>query len=67
MRGRRFDRCEGMTDVVMGKDAPMLELASPDVAERVVVTEPELSVVVASVNGWDVLEPTLRARRAGRA
>ena len=39
----------------------MLDLASPAVARRADVAEPELSVVVASVNGWDVLEPTLRA------
>ena len=47
--------------MVTGKDAPMLDLASPAVAERVDGAEPELSVVVASVNGWEVLEPTLRA------
>jgi hypothetical protein len=39
----------------------MLELASPTDAGRVDGAEPALSVVVASVNGWEVLEPTLRA------
>jgi hypothetical protein len=37
----------------------MLDLASPAVDDF--PETPELSVVVASVNGWDVLEPTLRA------
>jgi hypothetical protein len=36
-----------------------LDLASPAPADP--IASPELSVVVASVNGWDVLEPTLRA------
>jgi hypothetical protein len=39
----------------------MLDLAAPAVARRADVPELELSVVVASVNGWDLLEPTLRA------
>lgn len=37
----------------------MLDLASPAVVDP--FATPELSVVVASVNGWDVLEPTLQA------
>jgi hypothetical protein len=36
--------------MVNGKDAPMLDLPAP-----------ELSVVVASVSGWEMLEPTLEA------
>src|SRR6516165_4924742 len=39
----------------------MPDRASSAMAERVDAGEPELSVVVASVNGWDMLEPTLRA------
>ena len=60
MPGRLLD-LGGIIGVVMGKDAPMLDHASPAVAERVEVAGPELSVVVASVNRWDVLEPTLEA------
>src|SRR5438105_1417568 len=37
----------------------MRELAAPVVDD--LEKAPALSVVVASVNGWDVLEPTLRA------
>src|SRR5438132_13002314 len=37
----------------------MRDLAGTAVDDRVEV--PELSVVVASVNGWEVLEPTLSA------
>jgi hypothetical protein len=59
MPGRLLDL--GGIGVVTGKDAPMLDAGSPAVAERVETGGPELSVVVASVNGWDVLEPTLRA------
>jgi hypothetical protein len=46
-----------------GKEAPMqdLELAASAVADWEEVEVPELSVVVASVNGWEVLGPTLEA------
>jgi hypothetical protein len=39
----------------------MLDLAASAGAQRENGSEPALSVVVASVGGWEVLEPTLRA------
>src|SRR5262249_52433539 len=42
----------------------MRDQVSPAIDER--AGSPELSVVVASVNGWEVLEPTLEALDAQR-
>src|SRR4051812_41164394 len=52
-------RSARILDAHPGKEAPMTRLATP--APRNLAGVPDLSVVIASVNGWDVLEPTLRA------
>jgi hypothetical protein len=43
------------------EDVPALDLGAPSVAARADGPAPELSVVVASVSGWEMLEPTLQA------